>query len=330
MLARLRNDPVIHYSAAVDCWALGCVIYECLAGQPPFWSDDDVKQVRASAASHQQPTGTARHPASQRHLTRRSTASATPTAPSLCPQSLYSAPTCVGAPWQVHLILRNRLDFPDEAFGEVSDDAKDVIRGLLQPDASTRLTIAEVLQAPWFTREEGQLAERLFPTLPRPQAKTTGTRRKSNDYRRKFSHAYAYDAAKPSPRGGASGASSAADLLGLGAVADAELLALLNSDPDDGSKPASFKKGGSFKGAGEGAAATDPATDHGQIGPISQLEVLLSGTTNAQPWKATTESGPASIRRSNTQSLEWQGPFARRGSVQMKMEVREALNGLSN
>ena len=26
-------------SVASDCWALGCVVYQCLAGRPPVWAD---------------------------------------------------------------------------------------------------------------------------------------------------------------------------------------------------------------------------------------------------------------------------------------------------
>jgi len=33
------------YSEAVDCWALGCVIYELFYGEPPYWSSDDREQV---------------------------------------------------------------------------------------------------------------------------------------------------------------------------------------------------------------------------------------------------------------------------------------------
>ena len=45
MLARITREDTIYYSTAVDCWALGCVMYECIAGEPPFWADDDVIQV---------------------------------------------------------------------------------------------------------------------------------------------------------------------------------------------------------------------------------------------------------------------------------------------
>jgi len=260
MIARLRNEPTIPYSAAVDCWALGCVLYECLAGQPPFWSDDDTSQV--------------------------------------------------------HLILRNRLDFPEESFEGVSEAAKNVLRGLLQPDPQTRLTIAEVLQAPWFepddptASDQSQLSERLFPALQRPNAQATRTRRKSTDYRRKFSHAYNYSAQQPASGPPTDGG---VDMLSLGLEggADADLLALLAEDPNQDAAPTK-------------ARAKPPP----EPSPMKrQVEALLSSTPNGALWRGT-DDAEASIRRSNTSTSEWKGPMARRGSVQMKMEVNEALKAL--
>ncbi len=34
------------YSSASDLWALGCVLYECAAGQPPFMSDSLTQLVQ--------------------------------------------------------------------------------------------------------------------------------------------------------------------------------------------------------------------------------------------------------------------------------------------
>ena len=89
MLSRLCHEPVTCYSAAVDSWSLGCVMYECIAGDPPYWSEDDAEQVG--------------------------------------------------------LILRpERLQFPQALFGNISQEAIDLLMGLLQPDPMRRLTIEEV------------------------------------------------------------------------------------------------------------------------------------------------------------------------------------------
>jgi serine/threonine protein kinase len=39
-------------SVASDCWALGCVVYQCLAGRPPLWAEtQSAVRVAAPAAS---------------------------------------------------------------------------------------------------------------------------------------------------------------------------------------------------------------------------------------------------------------------------------------
>lgn len=44
--AREMGSKLVKYGAAVDCWALGCVVYELLFGEPPYWSKDDKTQIR--------------------------------------------------------------------------------------------------------------------------------------------------------------------------------------------------------------------------------------------------------------------------------------------
>ena len=106
-----------HYSERVDLWALGCVIYELLSGEPPFLSEDD--------------------------------------------DELYS------------LILTREPAFPQETFGLVSEQAKDLLRALLHRDPQQRLA-GDALKASAWWQFEGptdtplanrqSVAERTFAT----------------------------------------------------------------------------------------------------------------------------------------------------------------------
>lgn len=48
-------------------------------------------------------------------------------------------------------VRAGRYSFPDAEWGDISEDAKDFIRGLLEVDAKKRLTAREALQHPWLT-----------------------------------------------------------------------------------------------------------------------------------------------------------------------------------
>lgn len=48
--AYLAPELVIGSSApspASDCWAFGCLLYQCLAGRPPIWAETDTETVAA-------------------------------------------------------------------------------------------------------------------------------------------------------------------------------------------------------------------------------------------------------------------------------------------
>jgi len=48
------------------------------------------------------------------------------------------------------MIRRCQLDFDDEAWAHISDDAKDIIRQLIVADPSKRLTAEQALEHPWM------------------------------------------------------------------------------------------------------------------------------------------------------------------------------------
>ncbi|KAK0165934.1 hypothetical protein PV328_004410 [Microctonus aethiopoides] len=52
-------------------------------------------------------------------------------------------------------ISRCRLDFPDDLFEDVSEEARDLMRKLMVKDPSKRLTVTECLQHSWFTMFNG-------------------------------------------------------------------------------------------------------------------------------------------------------------------------------
>ncbi|XP_624284.3 serine/threonine-protein kinase 17A isoform X3 [Apis mellifera] len=51
-------------------------------------------------------------------------------------------------------ISRCRLDFPDDLFEDVSEEARDLMRKLMVKDPNERLTVTECLQHPWFAMFE--------------------------------------------------------------------------------------------------------------------------------------------------------------------------------
>ncbi|XP_070148809.1 serine/threonine-protein kinase 17B [Polyergus mexicanus] len=51
-------------------------------------------------------------------------------------------------------ISRCRLDFPDDLFEDVSEEARDLMRKLMVKDPDERLTVTECLQHPWFNMFE--------------------------------------------------------------------------------------------------------------------------------------------------------------------------------
>lgn len=69
-------------------------------------------------------------------------------------------------------ISRCRLDFPDDLFEDVSEEARDLMRKLMVKDPNERLTVTECLQHPWFAMFEDPQAPLSAPPCP-PVAKSS-------------------------------------------------------------------------------------------------------------------------------------------------------------
>ena len=62
-------------------------------------------------------------------------------------------------PAAADLIFKTKLSFEGSTWDKTSDNLKDLIARMLEKVASKRLTIAEVIDHPWFTENESYLDE---------------------------------------------------------------------------------------------------------------------------------------------------------------------------
>lgn len=106
-----------NYDKSVDMWSLGVISYILLCGFPPFFSNAEFKQNFSLLSS-----------APFWYFFNSST------------DELQRE------------ILQGQVDFPEPFWKDISEDAKDFILGLLQVDASKRMSAEEALKHPWMTR----------------------------------------------------------------------------------------------------------------------------------------------------------------------------------
>eukprot|EP00249_Psilotum_nudum_P014180 c24703_g1_i4 orf=210-953(+) len=73
-------------------------------------------------------------------------------------------------------ITKAKIDFLSHPWSQISDEAKDLIRGLLCVNAAMRLTPDQVLMQPWILRHISQRAQCQGSRMLRPQSPKAATR----------------------------------------------------------------------------------------------------------------------------------------------------------
>jgi hypothetical protein len=117
----LQNKP---YTEVVDCWSIGVISYILLGGNMPFDDDDAVSARGARFVAACRRGGDSGACVLQRQS------------------------------------KRGQYNFDDPQWMHVSDDAKDLIRGLLTLDPSRRLSARAALSHRWMRANDRVLAER--------------------------------------------------------------------------------------------------------------------------------------------------------------------------
>ena len=95
------------YGPPLDCWAVGCIVYELIAGHPPYQAQDE--------------------------------------------NVLF------------YKIMENQMEFPKEAFGEISPDAIQLIKELTVTDPDERLSCEVALSHAWLAEDNAALAATPLP-----------------------------------------------------------------------------------------------------------------------------------------------------------------------
>ncbi|OHT13084.1 hypothetical protein TRFO_03523 [Tritrichomonas foetus] len=140
------------HSFTVDWWSLGVMLYEFLYGEPPFHADSE-KQIYDNIVNCNY---------------------SFPTRPDTVNQSSSSASNATGD-------INSEDEEEDDGFIEISEEAKDLIRGLLTLDPEKRLgakSSDEILHHPWFKGLDPQnLKSPFVPELASDQDTTYFTTR---------------------------------------------------------------------------------------------------------------------------------------------------------
>jgi serine/threonine protein kinase len=123
------------YSAAVDCYALGCVVYQMFHGSTPHFSADEDEQldkiVEGGLAYPREPFGQVQESADRmQHVLARDA--------SLGPDARDDA----RMPLTLALGPHHRT--------QVSSSCLDFVQKLLEPDQQRRMTIEEAMRHKWL------------------------------------------------------------------------------------------------------------------------------------------------------------------------------------
>lgn len=127
------------YGSAVDLWACGVVLYALLCKQFPFKSENHSERIRKLLNGEVSPAPTAlRRSPPPAHSTLRGSFSLQKGTDFLSKSFLSSCQSTL------------QIEMSGEAWEEVSEGAKDMIRSLLQVEEEQRLTVQEAIRHPWI------------------------------------------------------------------------------------------------------------------------------------------------------------------------------------